>query len=670
MILHLAPVAVLSAFFSAVSGLGAQPQRGLRWQRLQFVLLGASGLAAVFAGVAALLRDSPWTHTLPLGLPWLRWHLRLDALSGFFFVLVGLLLVAVSLYGPGYVREFRRSKSPPSVLGFFTGLFVAGMLLVLLADDAFTFMIAWELMSVASYFLVTYQHQHEANRRAGFLYLLMAHIGALAILLGFGVLSIGGGFTFEAMRAAPPPPVWASVAFALALFGFGMKAGLVPIHAWLPEAHPVAPSHISALMSGVMLKVAVYGFIRFIFDLGGDVQWAWGLVVLVVGAASALLGVLYALMQNDLKRLLAYSSIENVGIVFVGLGLAMIFIGSGSPVLGVLGLVAALYHAFNHALFKGLLFLGAGALLHATHESDLNRLGGLIRRMPHTAAFFLVGCLAIAGLPPLNGFVSEWLTLQAALQAPGLQSGVLRSLIPVAAAILALAAALAAALFVKVFGVAFLGQARSRHAARAHEVRFGMRAAMALLAALCLLFGVFPTIVIHAVDAVPRLLLGQGMLHTDAGWLWLTPISPQVASYAAPLVVAAIGIVAFALYFLFGHRARTRRGDAWDCGFGSLNPRMEYTATSFAMPIRRIFRPAFDIREDVDERFHAAQPVQTESLRHQLRVQDRSWPRLYEPIARLVLAAARRVGVIQTGSIHTYLVYSFLTLLLLLWVVT
>ncbi len=639
------------------------------------ILLGLCGLSAVAAGVAALAGEITTVDQLALGLPWLKWHLRLDPLSGFFFSVVGLLVFAVSLYAPAYLREFthRQHSESLAVLGLFTGLFIFGMLLVLLADDAFVFMVSWELMSVSSYFLVAYQHQYAANRRAAFLYLLMAHVGGLAILLGFGVLSsFGDSYTFEAMRHTELSTTWASIAFALAFFGFGMKAGMVPLHAWLPEAHPVAPSHISALMSGVMLKVALYGLIRFTFDLVGDIQWQWGLVMLIIGSASTLLGALYAMLRNNLKRLLAYSSIENIGIILSGLGLSMIFIGTGHMTLGVLGLIAALYHILSHALFKGLLFLGAGAIAHACHEYDLNNMGGLIRRMPQTAVFFLIGCLAISGLPPLNGFVSEWLTFQVALQAPVLKSGVLRSLIPVTAAVLALSAVLAAACFVKVYGVAFLGLARSRRVARAREVALGMRLAMGLLAVLCVLFGIFPSSVIGLLDAVPTMLFGQGPPSAVAhGWLWLTPISSKVASYSAPMVFAAILVVALLSYLLLRVRkVNIRRGPPWDCGFGSLNARMQYTSTAFSMPIQRIFAPVWDLKEDVEEIKHAQQPQRTESIRHQLQALDKSWSRLYEPIGRLVLAAARRISMIQTGSIHTYLAYSFFTLILLLWVVT
>jgi hydrogenase-4 component B len=668
--LVLAYLALAGALASGVLALAADRYPGLL-RVGSSILLGLTGLLAVAAGGWTMIDETSSADILALGLPWLQWHLRLDPLSGFFFSIVGLLVFVVSLFAPGYLREFTHParKQAPWALGLFTGLFITGMLLVLLADDAFVFMISWELMSVSSYFLVAHEHQHAANRRAAFLYLLMAHVGALAILLAFGVLAgAGSGFTFEAMRAAALTPAWATVAFLLALTGFGMKAGIVPLHAWLPEAHPVAPSHISALMSGVMLKVAIYGFLRFVYYLVGNLYWPWGLVLLVIGTVTAFSGVLYAMAQDDLKRLLAYSSIENIGIILMGLGLSMIFLGTGHPVLGTLGLVAALYHTLNHALFKGLLFLGAGAVLYRTHERDLDHLGGLIHRMPVTAGFFLVGCIAISALPPFNGFVSEWLTFQTALQAPQLENGVLRAIIPATAALLALAAALAAACFVKAYGVAFLGRPRSRHVARAREVPAGMLAAMGLLAALCLVLGVLPTVVIEAMGPVTHLLVGQTLpAATTQGWLWLTPISPQTASYSAPFVVLAIALVLGFGYLVWKRRAKpARRGPAWACGFGPLNARMQYTSTAFSQPIRRVFAPAWKIEEQIEASREAGALARARSLRHQLHVTDWSWVKGYLPVGRLVLGAARRIGHIQTGSIHTYLMYSFFTLLMLL----
>lgn len=665
-LLHLAYGSILAALAaSALCFVAGRHTPNL--SRLYFLLIGLSGLLALAAGFGTLTIDTLSTDQLPFGLPWLHWQVRLDALSGFFLLPLGLVNIAIAFYGPGYVREFSHGGDPLAVLGSFTSLFIAGMTMVVLADDAFMFMVAWELMSVSSYFLVSFQHDQASNRRAAFLYLLMAHIGGLCILLGYGVLSgFGNGFEFDAMRSTSGmPPIWSSIAFALAFIGFGMKAGLVPLHAWLPEAHPAAPSHISALMSGVMLKVAVYGFIRFTFDLLGALQWSWGVVVLIVGSISAVMGALYALQQNDLKRLLAYSSVENIGIIFIGLGLALVFLSTGHQLLGVIALVAALYHSLNHALFKSLLFLGAGAVLHASHQRDMEQMGGLMRRMPWTGLFFLLGCISISGLPPFNGFVSEWLTFQAALQAWHLDSGVLRSVLPIAAAMLALTAALAAAGFVKAFGVAFLGQARSRQARRAREVTFGMRAGQAWLALLCLLLGVLPTPLIDIINAVPQQLLGTGLDQATAnGWLWLTPVTQATASYSPPLVIVALLVVGLSTALVVRRLARNeiRRADPWDCGFSPPDARMQYTGTAFAQPFLRVFRPLFR----VDEAHEQGEDID----RYRIQIIDRSWALLYQPVANLIQKAARRVTWIQSGSIRAYLGWSLVTLLLLLWVIS
>jgi hydrogenase-4 component B len=664
--LLLAMLAVVLALLSAlVSQLAPRIPQLLR--TLALPLFGLAGLAALGAGLNTLWLDNPITTTLPLGLPWLPWHIRLDNLSGFFLCVIGVVSMAVGIYAPAYVRSFERGRESLAVLGGFSGLFLTGMLLVVLADDAFMFMLAWELMSLSSYFLVAFQHENAANRRAAFLYLLMAHIGGLAILLGFGVMaSFSGGFAFDAMRSTSLSPGWASVAFTLAFVGFGMKAGLVPLHAWLPEAHPVAPSHISALMSGVMLKVAVYGFIRFLFDLIGDLYWQWGVVVLTIGSLSALMGVLLALMQNDLKRLLAYSSVENLGIIFMALGLSLVFLATGHPLLGTLAFVATLYHVLNHALFKSLLFLGAGAILHSTHERDLEQMGGLLRRMPWTGLFFLMGAIAISALPPFNGFVSEWLIFQSALQAWSLESGVLRSLIPIASAVLALTSALVAAAFVKVYGVAFLGLARSRHVRHARKAPLGMIVAQGLLAILCLLLGIFPTWIVSVLETISRQLFGGVLSQVDAhGWLWLTPISSETASYGAPLVVLLLaGIAVLAIWVLRQNAVhRVRRCDPWDCGFAPPSPRMQYSATAFAQPVRRVFSLLFHIKESVSPR-EDGQP------RYQLQLQDRTWELFYLPVARLVEIAARRVVRLQSGNVRLYLGWTLTTLLILLWIIS
>jgi formate hydrogenlyase subunit 3/multisubunit Na+/H+ antiporter MnhD subunit len=668
--LPLCLLAVGLALVSGFIGLGADKTPKLLAQ-LCFPLLLWSGILGLVGGLVAAASQVSQELILPFGLPWLSWHLKLDALSGFFFTVVSTVLLAVALFGPQYVREYEHGPYSLGLLALATGLFVAGMQAVLLAADAFFFMIAWELMSVASYFLVAYTHEKAENRHAAFLYLLMAEIGALFIILAFGVLvGFGEGFTFAQMKAAELSPPWAAIAFALALIGFGMKAGLVPLHAWLPEAHPVAPSHISALMSGVMLKVAVYGFVRFAFDLLGQLHWGEGLAVLVIGSASAVLGVLYALMQHNLKRLLAYHSVENIGIIFMGLGLAILFYSERKETLGTIGLIAALYHTLNHAIFKSLLFLGAGAILQRSHESDLERMGGLISRMPVTAVLFLIGCLSISALPPFNGFVSEWLTYQAALQVSALDSGVLRSFVPATAALLALTGGLAAACFAKVFGVAFLGVPRSHHVQRARRLEStSALVGMGWLAGLCLALGILPTPMLRLLEGVTISLTGTGLpASASRGFLWLAPVAPETASYAALWVFLALGL-AWVLTFRLLHRnaRRTERlAYPWDCGFGELSPRMQYSASAFAMPLRRIFADAFVIHEE----FEQPSPNPGKGLRYRLHVSDLLWRVFYEPIAQALRFSVRHVGRIQMGNIRVYLGYSFFTLIFLLWVIS
>ncbi len=372
-----------------------------RYQRpliaMSFTFSAAASLLAVIAGALCVARGSVSSVTLLLGLPDLPFTLRLDPLAGFFLVVIGLLALFVSIYSLGYVRGYLGQR-PVTRLVVFYNLFIAGMLMVVLANDALFFLVAWEVMAVSSYFLVVFEDERVENRRAGFLYLVVAHVGAVAILLSFGIMAgLGTGFesfagySFDAMRVSTLPTIWATAAFLLAFFGFAAKAGVIPLHVWLPEAHPVAPSNVSALMSGVMLKTAIYGIVRVAFDLLRDAPWWWGVIILVFGLLSAVLGVLYALMQNDLKRLLAYSSVENVGIVLIGIGLSLMFQSFDLRLLAALALTAGLYHALSHAMFKGLLFMGAGAVLHATGERNMERLGGLIHRMPWTAALFLVG---------------------------------------------------------------------------------------------------------------------------------------------------------------------------------------------------------------------------------------------------------------------------------------
>jgi len=643
---------------------------------LSFTMTAAASIAAVIAGILAVQHGVNTTAIVDMGLPDLPFHLRLDPLAGFFLCVIGLLAFFVSIYSIGYVKGFSANRSIVRFVIFYS-LFIVGMFLVVLADDAFFFLVAWELMAASSYFLVMYEDEKAENRRAAYLYLVIAHVGAIAILLSFGVMAgLANGFesfqgyTFASMRATTYPLGWATAAFFLSFFGFAAKAGVIPLHVWLPEAHPVAPSNVSALMSGVMLKASIYGIIRITFDFLKVYPWWWGGIVLSLGLVSAVLGVLYALMQHDLKRLLAYHSVENIGIILIGLGLAMLFTSFHLPVLAALALIAALYHTLNHAMFKGLLFMGAGAVLHATHERNMEEMGGLIHKMPWTAVFFLIGCVSIAALPPFNGFVSEWLTFQAFLLSPALHRPILSLLIPLGAALLALTGALAAACFVKAFGVTFLGHWRGHASIQAvKEVDWHMRIGMLLAAITCFSLGIFPTVVINWMDILAEKLVG-GKIATTAGkfgWMWLTPYAHERASYSSFNVFIGILSVVLVTYLLL-HAKRTaiRRVPAWDCGFARTTSRMQYNATSFSMPIRRIFGPLFHIREESEAIQPVRHPAYPEKLRYRLRVRDRFWTWLYEPIGNVAFFVARLVGNLQQGRIQVYLIYSFVTIIVLL----
>ncbi len=558
---------------------------------------------ALLAGALVHLvgEASPAAIVLPIGLPWVGANFRLDALSAFFLVVINLGAATASLYGIGYGRH---EREPQRVLAFFPA-FLAGMNLVLLADDAFTFLASWEFMSLASWALVMAHHQEREHTRAGFVYIVMAALGAMALLLAFGLLAgPAGGYAFAAMRANGVTPDLAALVLGLALVGAGSKAGLAPLHVWLPLAHPAAPSHVSALMSGVMTKVAVYGFVRIAFDLLGTPAWWWGALVMALGAGTAALGVLHALMQNDLKRVLAYSTIENIGLIFAGLGLALAFKANGLGAAAALAATAALFHVLNHAIFKSLLFFGAGAVLTSTGERGMERLGGLLNRMPATGLFVLVGSAAISALPPLNGFASDWLLLQSILLSPQLPQWALKILAPAVGATLALAAALAAACFVRVFGIAFLGRPRSSSAESAREVDPISVAAMGILAALCLLAGIFPAIVIDKLAPAVRAITGAQM-PTQEGipWLSIAPIAESRSSYNGLLVflfiAASASLTAFAIHQIASNKLR--RAPAWDCGFPNADPATQYTAESFAQPIRRVFGAfAFRAHERVD----------------------------------------------------------------------
>ena len=660
----LSSVAVLlgTAFLVVVAG-----SRRLRPVAVYGVSLIASMLALATALTQLIDHDAPAaTMSLPLGIPWLGAHFRLDALAAFFLVIVNFGGASASLYALGYGRH---ETSPGRVLPFYVA-FLAGMNLVVLADDAFTFLFSWEFMSLVSWAMVMSHHRERDNVHAGYVYLVMASFGTLALLLAFGLLAgADGAYGFAAMREGSQSPLVTSLVLVLLLLGAGSKAGLVPLHAWLPLAHPAAPSHVSALMSGIMTKVAIYAFVRVTFDLLDDTTWWQSMVVLFLGGATAALGVLYALMQDDLKRLLAYSTVENVGVVFIGLGLALAFEANGMPSAAALALTAALFHVLNHSLFKSLLFFGAGAVLTSTRERTMERMGGLVHRMPYTSLAFLVGCVAISALPPLNGFISEWLTFQAVLQSPDLPQWGLKFMVPAVGGLLALSAALAAACFVKAFGITFLGRPRSDAAKNAHEVDRFSRAAMFILAGLCLLVGVLPGFVIDSLSPVTLSLVREQMpLQADMAWFSIVPIAEARSSYNGLLVFLFILLSAFlAAWFIHRFASRAvRRGPAWDCGFPDATPRTQYTGGSFAQPIRRVFGTlVFQARERVE----MPPPGNVGPARMHVVLRDLIWDAFYAPVAGAVNFAAGQLNRFQFLTIRQYLTLVFLALIVLLMVI-
>jgi formate hydrogenlyase subunit 3/multisubunit Na+/H+ antiporter MnhD subunit len=603
--------------------------------------------------------------TLPIGLPWLGAHFCLDALASFFLVVVNLGGAAASLYGLGYGHH---DPAPHRVLPFFPA-FLAGMNLVVLADDAFSYLLCWEFMSLASWALVMAHHREPGNAKAGYVYLVMASFGTLALLLAFGLLAgPAGDYGFAAIRAAQHTPYAAALVLILMLLGAGSKAGLVPLHVWLPLAHPAAPSHVSALMSGVMTKVAIYGFIRVVFDLLGPPSWSASVIVLFLGGITAVMGILYAMMEKDLKRLLAYSTIENVGIIFASLGLALAFQANGLKLAAALAFTAALFHVLNHSFFKSLLFFGAGAVLTSTGERDMDKLGGLIHRMPLTSFVFLIGCVAISALPPFNGFVSEWLIFQAVLQSPELPQWALKIMVPAVGALLALAAALAAACFVKAFGVTFLGRPRSPSAENAEEVDRYSLSAMFILAAFCLLAGILPGLVIDALSPITLAILDSRMpIQDNEPWLSIAPIAASRSSYNGLLVLVFITLSASSAVLVihrFASRA-LRRAPAWGCGFSDPTPAAQYSGVSFAQPIRRVFGTLmFHARDHVD----MPAPGDIRPARLRIELHDLVWEGLYLPLAGAVEYAADRLNHLQFLTIRRYLSLVFTTLVTLLLV--
>ena len=632
---------------------------------------GSATVGSLFGAAAAILRLLPGTrsgtaefelwHSL---VPYVKLGVKIDPLSAFFLLILSVVGFAISVYSFGYVRGFYGRKNI-GVLGAFYNSLLLATALVFTASNAFFFLMAWEIMALSAYCLVSYEHEKAETRNAGVLYFIMSHVGTGCLIIAFLLLfQAAGNYDFESFRSlgAQLSPGKRNAAFLLFLFGFGIKAGIVPLHVWLPVAHPVAPSNVSALLSGVLIKTGIYGITRVCFDfLGPPPNW-WGVTLLTIGTISAVLGVLYALMEHDLKRLLAYHSIENIGIILMGLGASLMFLHTGHPVLASLALIAGLYHTINHAIFKALLFLGAGAVLHATHTRNMEEMGGLIKRMPWTACCFLVGAVAISALPPLNGFVSEWLTYQALLQGFGTTGSLVRLMFPLSGAMLALTGALAAACFVKAFGITFLAQSRSEHAANAHEASSTMITGMVLLVVACIFLGLFPTAFIHLFDPLTVQFTGQkisGLLTLESSLVLgnTQALGGTVSTLGIALTGLCLLPLPFGLWLLFARRAKTRIGPTWDCGLRGLTPQMEYTATGFSKPIRMIFKALFRPKREVQREYDYS-PYFAKTLKFESHIEEAFVTRIYRPLNRTILTLltpdARPPGRQHPGLPHLY----------------
>jgi hydrogenase-4 component B len=592
-----------------------------------------------------------------------------DPLSLFFLFTIFLISIPSAVYSIGYLKG--ESSAPKIALAWLLlAAFVASMAAVVSVKNIIAFLVAWEIMSLVSYFLVVFDTKHEKSIRAGAIYIIMTHIGTAFLVAAFMVMfRYAHSFDFTAVKnaCAAMPSATRNAVFLLLLVGFGTKAGIVPLHIWLPYAHPQAPSHISSIMSGVMIKTAVYGTIRFVICiLGVNAPW-WGISVLVLAVISCLAGVIYALMEHDIKKLLAYHSVENIGIILLGVGLAMFFLSIHLHYLAVFSMIAGLYHLINHAIFKGLLFLCAGSVYKATGTRNIEKLGGLIKAMPQTAACFLVGAMAISALPPLNGFVSEWLTLQAFFLGAFDVAGPAKLLMGVCAAMLTLTGGLAAACFVKAFGVTFLAAPRSLHARNAKEVPLSMKAGMIFLSILTVIFGLAAAAVIRLLTKVAGTATGidtSGMAFSLNNFT----ISPQIGKgicLSTPLIgfaLIVLGAAGFAVYRLFG-RQKQKVYKTWDCGYYKLDSRNEYTATAFSKPFRiafSFFLLPYRRTEKVRQSYYHVKSFAYET--HTTKIFKKF---IYDPVIATVLRSARSMRRIQPGSIHLYLSYIFVTLLLL-----
>lgn len=668
---------LVAGYGLAAAGLVMPNSRMIRAAMALGSVLG--GLAGLILACLVLWTDASLTIEAPALLAVAGgWLFHLDRLGALFLALISGVAVPVGIYATSYTASYEGRYST-RWMAFNLGVFLLSMSLVTAAANAVTFLLCWELMAVSSFFLVVTEHDREESVRAGLWYLAMTHAGLLALLAAFYLLGAGdpaaAGWTFAAMRhgARLLPSSTRNAIFLLALLGFGSKAGMVPFHVWLPRAHPAAPSHVSALMSAVMVKLGIYGLLRIGLDvLGGGPPW-WGTLIIILGAASALTGVLYALVADDLKRLLAYSTVENIGLVLLGVGAGFLFLSLSQPATAMLAMAAALLHVINHAAFKGTLFLSAGSIVHATGTRDMNLLGGLITRTPWTVATFLVGAMSIAALPPLNGFVSEWLLFQSFLPGVASSRAGIAGLLTLGVGALALTGGLAAATFVKAFGISCLAIPRSDEAASAHESPRSMRVGMVLMAGSCplLALATIPTL-----TTITGALAGVGGLGSTLPvfHLGVTLRTPNGMATMSPVAIAGVLVAALVVTWIVVRvvaRRTVRVGDTWGCGRIGQTPRMEYTSTAFAEPLRRVFDQLYRPNEDLAVGVvHPESPYFIQSVTYKTTIHPWFQRVLYDPLIDGVERVASWTRRLQSGSVNAYLGYIvFVLVVLLVWVI-
>jgi hydrogenase-4 component B len=641
------------------------------WWGNSFAALGS--VFGLFFSLSVLISGTTFSFSAGTSLPLLSISFSVDKLSAFFIFLISLIALLASIYAFGYVKHYYR-KYNIGTLGFFYNIFLAGMVMVAAAHNALFFLIAWEIMSLASYFLVIYEKKRSENVQAGSLYFIMTHVGTAFITLAFLLLYRStGSLDFGVIKETigNTSPLIMNTVFILALIGFGTKAGIIPFHIWLPNAHPAAPSHVSALMSGVMIKTGIYMFIRMFIDIMPDAPLWWGIVILILGSISSLLGVLYALTEHDIKRLLAYSSIENIGIILLGLGSSLVFWSLDMKPLAVFSLVAALFHTLNHAIFKSLLFLGAGSVISQTHTRNMEEYGGLIKYMPQTALFFLAGSMAISALPPLNGFFSEWMTFQSLFNGIMASDTSARWGFVLAAGSLAFTGGLAAMCFVKAFGVTFLARPRSENARHSGESGLALRAAMTALAILTLVIGFTAGSI---TDVLSGVVTDLSVFHSSEPAFFSTiqtvGMRNGFATISMPLIlaslIATIALTFFAVYLVSRNR-KTKIGRTWDCGT-TLSPRMEITGTGFSHSIVMIFRGALKPTKQtsIEYRDEEMRYFQKTNL-VEFGIQDIYNSYFYQPVHMLTNKASEYVKRIQSGNINMYVLYILAILIALLF---